>query len=661
MNHNNVNNSEGKVSNTNHTCACHQDVNFNHNNTHAHNHYDGEYSRWVPSICSFCMLLLGMIASHIEILPNSKFLIVFWYFIAYCIVAFPVLKNTVKEFLKGDIFNEFSLMTLATVGAFIIGEYPEAVGVMLFYTIGENLQDIAISKAQKSIKSLLDIRPNISLVKRESVFVEMKPEEVAIGDTIMIKVGDKVPLDGVLLSEKSIFNTSALTGESVPRVVRKGEPILAGMINQESVVEVEVKAKYSDSSLAKILYLTQKALARKAKTELFIRRFAKIYTPIVFLLSLGITFLPAFFVGDYIFVDWLYRGLVFLVISCPCALVVSVPLGYFSGIGVASKNGILFKGANYLERLTKLSHVGFDKTGTVTNGTFAVQHISSIEMSDRELLSLVARIERRSTHPIAKAIVEYAQEELRQNVDSSSVDVKEKAGYGLIAKIDDKKVLVGNNKLLQVENVSYPKDIDDIVETKVLVAIDGRFAGYIIIADSIREEAAELINMLSAMGVSTVMFSGDNDAIVQKVAKNIGIDMAYGNLLPEHKVRAVEELKVDKSVVLGYVGDGINDSPALAVSDVGIAIGCGGSQAAIDISDVVIQNNDIRNIGKAIKIGKYTQKIVVQNIVFALSVKTTIMILGAFDIASMWLAVFADVGVALLAILNSVRLLYKKI
>lgn len=643
-------------SNKNHTdkpgCPCSGNASFDQ-----HNHETGNRSRRIGVGVSLVMLVLGLLFRHIEIAFFDSTISLLWFVAAYLIVALPVLKATWDEIRKGDFFNEFSLMSLATIGAFAIGEYPEAVGVMLFYTVGEIFQDMAVDKAKHSIKSLLDIRTDKASVLYNGQFVEMKPEEVEIGQTIRIKVGDRVPLDGVLLNEHSSFDTAALTGESVPRTIRKGQRVLAGMINLDYVSEIEVDRVYEDSALSRILYLTQDAMSRKAKTELFIRKFARIYTPIVFGLALLITFIPYFFAENYQFADWLYRGLVFLVISCPCALVISVPLGYFSGIGLASKNGILLKGANYLENLTRITHIAFDKTGTLTKGTFKVQQVEVFELTPDELVSLTAAIEQHSNHPIARAIVEFARSN-NQAITPTISNLQEIAGQGLIADSDGRKVLVGNTKLLNNNNIQIPQRIVDIVETKVLVAIDGKLAGYMVIADEVRKEASELVARLKADNINTLLLSGDNTSIAQHIGTSIGIENIHGNLMPEDKVAFVEKLKSTKGNVVAYVGDGINDSPALALSDIGIAIGALGSQAAIEVADIVIQTDDIRAIDKARIIARKTQSVVVQNIVLAIGVKSFIMGLGAIGSASMWLAVFADVGVALLAILNSVRLIF---
>lgn len=629
----------------------------------AHEHYLSEskmnLKKFWPSIISFILLSVGIVADKLALpifnTPIVKFL---WFTIAYFPVAFPVIKGAFEEMRHKEFFNEFTLMLIATIGAFYIGEYPEAVAVMLFYSIGEIFQESAVSKAQQNIKDLLDIRSLFANVLRGGIYRQVAPQMVEIGETIQVKAGEKVPLDSILLSPQSSYNTAALTGESKPMTIREGERVLAGMVNLDKVVEMRVEKTYSDSSLAKILQMVQNATSRKAKTELLIRRFARIYTPVVFLLAIVITLLPYFFVPNYEFDSWLYRALVFLVISCPCALVISVPLGYFGGIGAASRNGILFKGANYLDLITKVNTIVMDKTGTLTEGVFEVQKINCEYTNNDKFINIVASIEKSSNHPVAKAIVNYAS---MKNISiEDATDVEEISGHGMKGKVDNASVLVGNNKLMQKYNVTYDSSIDSIAETTIIVAIDNKYAGHIIIADRIKKDAKETIIGLHKLGIKTMMLSGDKSTIVNKVAAKIGIDDAYGSLLPEDKVKHIEELKKNKTNIVAFVGDGINDSPALALSDVGIAMGGMGSDAAIEVADVVIQTDQPHKIVMAIRIAKSTQTIVIQNIVFALLVKAIIMILGALGIASMWEAVFADVGVSLLAILNSIRILKKK-
>ena len=625
---------------------------------HEHDHIDANGSKvkqYLPVIISLIMLLLGIaVDSWMKLAFFSGPLRLAWYVIAYIPVAWPVIKEGWKAVTKGEFFTEFTLMVLATVGAFAIGEYPEGVAVMLFYAIGELFQSAAVLRAKRSIKALLDIRPSSANVYRNGMYQSEKPQMVAIGETIQIKAGEKVPLDGELISEVSSFNTAALTGESKPSTLYQGEQVLAGMLNLDKVVELKVTKKYEDSSLAKILEMVQNASSRKAKTELLIRRLAKIYTPIVFFLAVALVVIPFFVVADYVFSQWLYRALVFLVISCPCALVISIPLGYFGGIGAAGRNGILFKGSNFLELITKVNTIVMDKTGTLTEGVFIVQDIVTTGIEKTEFIRVLSALERTSTHPIAKAIAVYDK-----NVAEAyeAENIQEISGHGLVGKVNGQQVLAGNAKLLKKYNIAYDSAIDEIVETIVLVAINNQFAGYVLIADKIKEDAKETINQFRLQGIRhMVMLSGDKMAITQKIAKDLGIDTAYGDLLPEHKVEKVEALKQDKSRVIAFVGDGINDAPVLALSDVGIAMGAMGSDAAIETADVVIQTNHTSKIVTAIKIGRATKRIVLQNITLAFGVKVIVLVLGAGGLATMWEAVFADVGVALLAILNAVRI-----
>lgn len=635
-----------------------------------HCHHDGEgaiviqekehgaWKKYLPSIISFSLLIAGIILDHTSAISFFKgYVRLIWYIVAYIPVGFPVIKEAFEELTHKSFFNEFSLMALATVGAFLIGEYPEGVAVMLFYSVGELFQDAAVNKAKRNIKSLLDIRPDKAEVLRGGDYITVAPEEVSIGEIVRLKAGEKVPLDGVMLSESGSFNTSALTGESKPRTIRKGETLLAGMVNMDKMLDFRVEKEYADSSLAKILEMVQDATSRKAKTELLIRKFAKVYTPIVFFLALGIAVIPYFFVSSYVFSDWLYRALVFLVISCPCALVISVPLGYFGGIGAASHHGILFKGANYLDLMTKLDTVVMDKTGTLTEGVFQVKEVVPVGENMEDMPGIAAALENVSNHPIAKAIVEHARgAEKKYNVS----EVEEIAGRGLKGLVDGKMVLAGNQKLMEQFGVDYDKNINDIVETTVIVAVDNEYAGYITIADKIKEDAFVAVREMHRQGIQTVMLSGDKSSIVEKVAEELGIDKAYGNLLPEGKVKYMEDIKAAGSNVVAFVGDGINDAPVLALSDIGVAMGGMGADAAIEVADVVIQTDQPSKIATAIKIAKATKNIVIQNIILAFGIKIIVMILGALGYATMWAAVFADVGVALLAILNAVRILRKK-
>ncbi len=636
--------------------ACCSTSNDEHKDTHDHNHegHDHEHNNSKILLgASLAIFFAGIFVQYVlkpTWFVDNQTIRLIWFGISYIIVAFPVWGEAFKLAKKLDFFNEFSLMGIATLGAFIIGEYPEGVAVMLFYTIGEMFQEAAVNKAKGNIKALLDVRPDTAHVLRNGNFETIKPQDVVIGETIQVKVGEKVPLDGIMISDKGSFNTAALTGESKPSTYKTGETVLAGMLNLENVIEIQTTKKFEDSSIAKILQMVQDAASRKAPTELFIRKFAKIYTPIVFFLAAALVIIPYFFVDNYDFHDWLYRGLVFLVVSCPCALVISVPLGYFGGIGAASRNGILVKGSNFLDLMAKVNTVVMDKTGTMTEGVFEVQKIET-NLPENDFLNLVSALEKQSTHPIAKAIVASHPSELK------AIEVEEISGKGLKGKVDGKTVLAGNTKLLDHFTIQYPQEIHDIVESIVVVAVDDKYAGYITIADKIKEDAQQAIQKMKALGVSkTIMLSGDKNTITQKVAKEVGVDEAFGGLLPEGKVEKVEALKKDQNQVVAFVGDGINDAPVLALSDVGIAMGGLGSDAAIETADVVIQTDQPSKIATAIKIGRETKKIVIQNIILAMGVKIIVLFLGAEGIANMWEAVFADVGVALLAILNAVRI-----
>jgi Cd2+/Zn2+-exporting ATPase len=546
-------------------------------------------------------------------------------------------------------------MSIATIGAFYIGEYPEGVTVMLFYAIGELFQSAAVSKAKGNIQELLDVRPKVATVFRNNNYATINPEEVIVGEKIQIRVGEKVPLDGKLLSKQASLNRAALTGESKPATLLTGESVLAGSINLGGVIEVEVDKLFNNSSIARILELVQNATSRKSETELLIRRLAKIYTPIVVGLAVLILILPYFIVADYDFNDWLYRSLIFLVISCPCALVISIPLGYFGGLGAASQEGLLFKGATFLDQITKANTLVMDKTGTVTKGVFKINNIVTTDsFSEREFMELLMALEKKSTHPIAKAILEYS---LGKELQEATA-ISEVSGKGMKGMVDGKELLVGNKKLMTQFGVDVPAEADGIVETIVMVAIDKAFAGYVTIADELKEDVMNSIARIRKVGIrNIIMLSGDKDAITQQVAATLKLDKAKGDLLPEDKLNEVERLKkADPNSVIVFVGDGINDAPVLAASDIGIAMGGLGSDVAIETADVIIQTDQPSKIATAIKIGKATQRIIWQNIAMAFGVKFIVMILGACGLATMWEAVFADVGVALLAILNAVRL-----
>jgi len=631
----------------------HSHIESSQDHDHDHDHGDANsFKTYLPAIISFILLMMGIAMDYFDrptFFQNENFRII-WYVIAYLPVAFPVIKEAIETISKGEIFTEFTLMTIATIGAFVLGEYPEGVAVMLFYAVGELFQNAAVQKAKRNIQALLDVRPEVATVFRHN-WINVHPEEVKIGEKIQVKVGEKVSLDGILLSESSNFNTSALTGESKPSFIKKGETVLAGMLNLEKVVEIEVQKKFQESSLAKILKLVQEANARKAPTELFIRKFAKIYTPIVFLLAVLIVILPYFFVESYEFKTWFYRACIFLVISCPCALVISIPLGYFGGIGAASRNGILVKGSNFLDLLAKVNTVVMDKTGTLTEGVFEVQKVHPVGISESELLNYVSALEMNSTHPIAQAIVDFHQTEFKAE------NVEEISGHGLKGEIQGKTILAGNGKLLKKFGVEYEMEIDQILESIVILAVDGKYAGFITIADKIKDDAETSIRLMKENGVNqTWMLSGDKESIVQKVASDLKITKAFGALLPEEKVEKLKELKKHPENVVAFVGDGINDAPVLALADVGIAMGGIGSDVAIETADVIIQTDQPSKIPMAMKIGRKTKQIVLQNIALAFGVKLIVLILGAGGLATMWEAVFADVGVAFLAILNAIRI-----
>jgi Zn2+/Cd2+-exporting ATPase len=572
--------------------------------------------------------------------------------IAYLLAGWKVLRLAFRKAKRADFFNEFVLMSVATLGAFYIGEYTEGVAVMIFYSIGEWFQDSAVNRAKASIKALLDIRPDEVTVIRNGNAEVINPAEVQLDEIIRIKPGEKVALDGELLSEKASFNTAALTGESRPDTKHIGDQVLAGMINLNTVSEVQVKALFKDSKLSRILGLVQDATTRKSQTQLFISKFAKVYTPIVFFLAFALVTLPFFFVENYVFSDWLYRGLVFLVISCPCALVVSIPLGYFGGIGLASRNGILFKGGNFLDVMTKVNAVVMDKTGTLTKGVFRVQQVVAVGVTENDLVWITAALENHSTHPIAKAVVEYGGNDLP---DLTVMHVEEVAGHGMKGLVAGKEVLAGNLKLLRQYAVQYPKELEQITDTIVVIAINNQYSGYLTIADELKEDSANAVRSLQALGIKTVMLSGDKQSVVDAVARQLKIDEAFGDLLPEGKVEKVQALK-DKGYRIAFAGDGVNDAPVIALADAGIAMGGLGSDATIETADVVIQNDQPSRIVSAIKAGKITRSIVWQNIIFAMVVKAIVLVLGAGGIANLWEAVIADVGVALLAILNAVRI-----
>ena len=606
----------------------------------------------IKLIIGSIMYIFGIFQTAIRF--ESKFVnIVF--LIVYLIVGYDVLLKALKNVSKGRVFDENFLMSIATIGAVIIGEVPEAVGVMLFYKIGEYLQGIAVGKSRKSITSLMQIRPDSANLKIGAEIKIVSPENVSIGDIIVVKPGEKIPLDGVVVNGSSMVDTSALTGESVLRTIGVGESALSGFINKNALLTIEVTKEFGESTVSKILDLVENASSKKSKTENFISKFAKYYTPFVLFSAMVIAFIPPLVVPNAIFSDWFYRGLVFLVVSCPCALVLSIPLSFFSGIGNSSKHGILIKGSNYLEALKNVDTVVFDKTGTLTKGVFKVTKVSPVGISEEELMEYAAYAEANSNHPIAKSIVSYYKE----NIDFENItNFEEIEAHGIKIKYKDLHILAGNDKLMNSENIFYLPTQD--VGTVVYIAVDGVYRGYIVISDEIKEDSKEAIKKLKLSGIKeVVMLTGDNEKIANKIAKELGIDKVYSNLLPNEKVDKLEEIfkeKLPKEKV-AFVGDGINDAPVLSRADVGIAMGALGSDAAIEAADVVLMTDEPSKIAKSIEIARKTNKIVWQNIVFALGVKAIVLILSAGGVATMWEAIFADVGVALIAVLNAMRVM----
>ena len=577
---------------------------------------------------------------------------------AYLIVGLEIIIKAIKNIFKGEVFDEHFLMAVATIGAFAIGEFPEAVAVMLFYQIGELFQDYAVDKSKESITNLMDIRPDVAVVKRNGKLETLKPETVKIGEEIVVKPGEKIPLDGTIIDGSSMLDTSALTGESVPRSAKIGEKVLSGCINQSGVLTIKVEKEFGESTVSKILDLVENASNKKSKSENFITKFAKIYTPTVVGIAVLLAIIPPFLLKWGSFSEWLERALTFLVVSCPCALVISIPLGFFGGIGGASRKGVLIKGSNYLELLSKTDIFVFDKTGTLTEGVFEVQKINPVDISEEELLKIAVYAESYSNHPISASIKKAYQKEINQEIIGKTEEI---SGKGIVSQIENKTVVIGNHKIMQEKGIEY-KECNDI-GTILYVAINNKFAGSIVIADKIKEDAKQTIQGLKQNNASkTVMLTGDKKEIAEKVAKQIEIDEVYTDLLPDQKVEKVEELMKQKTEKgkLAFVGDGINDAPVLAISDIGIAMGGLGSDAAIEAADIVIMNDKPSKILEAIKISNKTMRIVKQNIIFAISVKILVLILGACGIATMWEAVFADVGVSFIAILNSLRALGRK-
>ena len=609
-------------------------------------------------IISFVIFLVAILIPFENNLINKIL-----YLIAYLIVGLEIVIKAIKNIFKGNVFDEHFLMAIATIGAIAIGEYPEAVAVMLFYQVGELFQDYAVDKSRKSIASLMDIRPDVAYVSKNGKIEKLSPEEVKIGETIVVKPGEKVPLDGKIIEGKSMVDTSALTGEAVPVEVNVGDNILSGTINKNGLLTIKVEKEFGESTVSKILDLVENASSRKSKSENFITKFAKYYTPIVVIIAIILAIIPPFLLNLGEFREWLYRALTFLVVSCPCALVISIPLGFFGGIGGASKKGILVKGSNYLEALSNTEIVVFDKTGTLTKGVFEVQKIEPIDISKEELLKYTTYAEYNSNHPISislkNAYKKMISDKNQEEIDTSKIiSVEELAGMGVLANIEEKEVLVGNEKLMKEKNIEYTHC--DEIGTVIYVAIDNKYSGYILISDEIKEDSKYAIESLKKNNIrKTVMLTGDKEKVGKSVAEKLGLDEVYTELLPDGKVKKVEDLMKEKSEKgkLVFVGDGINDAPVLALSDIGIAMGGLGSDSAIEAADIVIMTDEPSKIVTAIKTSKKTMKIVKQNIIFAITVKILVLILTAFGIGNMWQAVFADVGVSVLAVINSLRAL----
>jgi len=600
----------------------------------------------------------AVLATAVLLSLNNEWLQIALFIISYIIVGGDVVKRAVKNIFKGQVFDENFLMSIATIGAFFIGEYPEGVAVMLFYQVGELFQSYAVGKSRKSIASLMDIRPDYANVKKGDELVKVDPDEVQIGDIIVIKAGEKIPLDGKVIEGSSMIDTSALTGESVPREVEVGSDILSGCININGVITAEVTKEFGESTVSKILDLVENASSKKSNSEQFITKFARYYTPVVVIIAVFLAIIPPLVIDGATFSDWIYRALAFLVVSCPCALVISIPLSFFGGIGGASKKGVLVKGSNYLEALAETEIVVFDKTGTLTKGVFNVQEIHPEGVSKEELLELTAHAESYSNHPISLSLKRAYSKE----IDNGRIsDVEEISGHGVIATVDGKKVMAGNIKLMKMMDIPYFKG--ELIGTIVHVAVNNKYIGYIVIADEVKEDSAQAIKELKAANIKqTVMLTGDNKSIGSKVAKELGLDKVYAELLPADKVEKLEELFSQKSKKgkLAFVGDGINDAPVLARADIGIAMGGLGSDAAIEAADVVIMTDEPSKIATTMKISKKTLKIAHQNIVFAIGIKIIVLILSAFGITTMWAAIFADVGVTIIAVLNAFRALNVK-
>ena len=607
----------------------------------------------IKIIIALILFLIAIIINfNNELINNTIFVI------SYIIVGIEIIKKAIRNIFRGKVFDENFLMTVATIGAFTIGEFPEAVAVMLFYQVGELFQSYAVDKSRKSISSLMDIRPDYANAQRNGKIEKIAPEEVKIGETIVVKPGEKVPLDGIILEGKSSLDTKALTGESLPKDVAEGEEILSGTINLTGVIKIEVTKKYGESTVSKILDLVENASSKKSKSENFITKFAKYYTPIVVIIAVVLAIVPPIIIKDTTFSDWIYRALSFLVVSCPCALVISIPLSFFGGIGGASKIGILIKGSNYLEQLANTEIVVFDKTGTLTKGVFEVQKVESIGITKEELLKLTAYAENYSNHPISLSVKKAYNKEIDEK---QIINTQELPGLGIEAKIEEKDVLVGNEKLMKEKQINYTKCND--IGTILYVAINKKYSGYILIADKIKDDSIKTIQNLKKNNVKhTVMLTGDRKNVGESVAKQLGIDKVYTELLPNGKVEKVQELLKEKTSKgkLAFVGDGINDAPVLAISDIGIAMGGLGSDSAIESADIVLMTDEPSKIVDAIRLSRRTMKIVKENIIFAIFIKILVLILSAIGLSTMWEAVFADVGVSVIAIINALRVLRVK-
>ena len=609
--------------------------------------------RGIKILIALFLYIVALIVKFEDSLINNII-----YIVAYLVVGLDIIKKAIRNITRGKVFDENFLMSVATIGAFGIGEFPEAVAVMLFYQIGELFQSYAVDKSRKSIASLMDIRPDFANLEKAGKLEKVSPEEVKIGDTIVVKPGEKVPLDGILIEGNSTLDTKALTGESLPREIEKGDEVLSGTININGVIKIKVTKEYKESTVSKILDLVENASSKKSKSENFISKFAKYYTPIVVIIALVLAVLPPLIIQDASFSDWLYRALSFLVVSCPCALVISIPLSFFGGIGGASKLGILVKGSNYLEQLANTEIFVFDKTGTLTEGVFEVQKIKPINITEEELLEITAYAENYSNHPISVSL----KKAYNKKIDEKKIKKTEEiSGRGIVAQIEEKEVLVGNEKLMNEKQIKFKKSSS--IGTILYVAINGEYVGYILISDKIKKDSAETIKNLKKNHIKeTVMLTGDKKIVGETVAKDLGIDTVFTELLPDGKVEKVEKLLKSKSEKgkLAFVGDGINDSPVLAMADIGIAMGGLGADSAIEAADIVLMTDEPSKIVTAISLAKKTMRIVKENIIFAIAVKVIVLILSAIGISTMWEAVFADVGVSIIAILNALRVLNVK-